>query len=53
MGDNAHGEPWLSHGALHPPLIEAGVIHLNTTKMSTFEKSQISKLSLKYLKLKS
>ena len=29
VGHDAHTESWLLHGALHPPLVEGGVVHLN------------------------
>ena len=46
MWDNAHGEPGLCHGALHPPLIQAGVIHLNRTKLS----NQLTWIEIFFLK---
>ena len=30
VGDDAHAEARLLHGSLHPPLVQPGVIHLNT-----------------------
>ena len=30
VGDDAHAEARLLHGSLHPPLVQPGVIHLDT-----------------------
>ena len=32
--DDAHAEAWLLHGSLHPPLVQPGVIHLDTAARS-------------------